>query len=125
MRFPKEALKKLGILFLNFVLLYGLLRLIITLAERTGALWIYYAGTVLYGAAVAGLFIAFYVLNGFTLNREEYTWDDLPERWDNDRKAKFLRELPGNRERAKRLLYVLLPLIVTLLVSYIELTFFA
>ena len=64
MRFPKEQLKKLGILFLNFLLLYGLLRLIITLAERTGHIWIYYAGTILYGAAVIALFVAFFILNG-------------------------------------------------------------
>ena len=100
MRVPKNALKKLGIL------------------------WIYYAVTILYGAAVVGLFLGFYVLNGFTLNRVEFTWDDLPEKWDTGRKQKFLRELPENRKRAQRLLYVLLPLIVTLFISYIELTYF-
>ena len=124
LRFPKKQLKKLGILFLNFVLLYGLLRLIITLAERTGQLWIYYAGTILYGAAVVVLFVWFFVLNGFTLNRVEFLPEDLPDRWSEDRKADFLAKLPENRERAKRLMYVLLPLIVTLLISYIELSFF-
>ena len=124
MRFPKKQLKKLGILFLNFVLLYGLLRLIITLAERTGQLWIYYAGTILYGATVVVLFVWFFVLNGFTLNRVEFLPEDLPDRWSEDRKADFLAKLPENRERAKRLMYVLLPLIVTLLISYIELSFF-
>ncbi|MCR4904492.1 MAG: hypothetical protein K6A33_00305 [Clostridiales bacterium] len=124
MRFPKKQLKKLGILFLNFVLLYGLLRLIITLAERTGHLWIYYAGTILYGAAVVALFVAFFILNGFTLNRVEFLPEDLPAKWSEERKADFLARLPENRERAKRLLFVLLPLVVTLLISYIELSFF-
>lgn len=124
MRFPKEQLKKLGILILNFVLLYGLLRLIIALAERTGMLWIYYAGTILYGSAVVGLFIAFFVLNGFTLNRVEFLPEDLPDRWSEERKTEYLARLPGNRAKAKRLLYVLLPLVITMLISYIELSFF-
>ncbi|MBO6053268.1 MAG: hypothetical protein J6V24_12030 [Clostridia bacterium] len=124
MRFPKEQLKKLGILFLNFVLLYGLLRLIIALAERTGQLWIYYVGTALYGAAVIALFVAFFILNGYTLNRVEFLPEDLPDRWSAEQKQAWLARYPENRAKAKRLLYFLLPLVVTLLISYIELSFF-
>ena len=47
----REALKKLGILLLNFILFYALLRVIIALSESTGQIWIYYAGTLLYGIA--------------------------------------------------------------------------
>ena len=124
MRFPKEQLKKLGILFLNFLLLYGLLRLIITLAERTGHIWIYYAGTILYGATVIALFVAFFILNGYTLNRVEFLPEDLPDRWSEEQKQAWLARYPENRAKAKRLLFFLLPLIVTLFISYIELTFF-
>ena len=124
MRFPKEQLKKLGILFLNFLLLYGLLRLIIMLAERTGAIWIYYAGTALYAAAIVALFVAFFILNGYTLNRVEFLPEDLPDRWSEERKRDWLARLPENRAKAKRLIYFLLPLVVTLLISYIELSFF-
>ncbi|MBR4896931.1 MAG: hypothetical protein IKZ41_10910 [Clostridia bacterium] len=124
MRFPKEQLKKLGILFLNFLLLYGLLRLIITLAERTGHIWIYYAGTILYGAAVIALFVAFFILNGYTLNRVEFLPEDLPDRWSEEQKQAWLACYPETRAKAKRLLFFLLPLIVTLFISYIELTFF-
>ena len=57
----REALKKLGILLLNFILFYALLRIIIALSESTGQLWIYYAGTLLYGiaggAALLGLLL--------------------------------------------------------------------
>ena len=124
MRFPKEQLKKLGILFLNFLLFYGLLRLIIALMERTGIAWIYYAGTALYAAAVVALFVAFFILNGYTLNRVEFLPEDLPDRWSEERKRDYLERLPENRAKAKRLLYFLLPLGVTLLISYIELSFF-
>ena len=121
---PKVTLRKLGILFLNFILFYALLRIIVTVGERTGLLWIYYAGTALYAAAVIVLFVRFFILNGFTLDRTEYEMEDLPAKWDDERKRRFLAELPANREKARRLVYFLLPLILTLLVSYIELVFF-
>ena len=117
----KDTLKKIGILFLNFVLFYALLRGVIAVGERTGAVWVYYVGTALYGLLAAGLFVAFFVLNGFTFN---YIAEDLPERWSEEKKRDFLEKLPANREKAKKLLFVLLPLIVSLSVSYIELTFF-
>ena len=123
MKNAREPLKKLGILFLNFILFYALLRLIITIGERTGAVWVYYLGTLLYGLFAGGLFIAYFVLNGFTFNRVEYTWDDLPDKWTDERKRQFLARLPANREKAKKLIYLIMPIVVTLLISYIELTF--
>ena len=69
-------------------------------------------------------FIAFFVLNGFTLNRVDYEREDLPDKWSEERKTEFLKNLPANREKAKSLIYAILPLIVTLLISYIELSFF-
>ena len=89
-----------------------------------GKPWIYYAGTAVYGLAVVALFAVFYVLNGFTLGRTEYERDDLPDAWTDERKDEFLRDLPANRAKARSLMYILMPLIVTLLLSYIELSFF-
>lgn len=119
-----KALRKIGILLLNFALFYALLRLVITLAERTGQLWIYYAGTTLYALFGAVCFVAFYVLNGFTFNREERTIDELPEKWSSDRKMEFLGKQTENKQRAQRLVYIILPMLLTLAVSYIELMFF-
>ena len=119
-----KVLRKIGILLLNFALFYALLRLVITLAERTGQLWIYYAGTTLYALFGVGCFVAFYVLNGFTFNREERTIDELPEKWSSDRKMEFLGKQTENKQRAQRLVYIILPMLLTLAVSYIELMFF-
>ena len=96
-----KALRKIGILLLNFALFYALLRLVITLAERTGQLWIYYAGTTLYALFGAGCFVAFYVLNGFTFNREERTIDELPEKWSSDRKMEFLGKFHMTKTRLR------------------------
>ena len=121
---PKQTLKKVLLLFAGFVLTYALLRFIIHLADAVGRPWIYYTGTAVYGIAVVVLFAVFYVLNGFTLGRTEYERDDLPEAWSDERKDEFLRNLPANRAKARSLMYILMPLIVTLLLSYIELSFF-
>ncbi len=120
----KEILKKVGILFLNFVLFYALLRAIIAIGEHTGAVWVYKIGTAAYGLLAGGLIIAFFVLNGYTFNKPDYEPEDLPDRWSEEKKREYLEKLPANREKAKKLIYILLPLIVSLSISYIELTFF-
>ena len=122
---PKDTLKKIALLFVGFILTYALLRIIIYLSEALGKPWIYYAGTSVYGIAVVVLFIVFFVLNGFTLGSTEYQPEDLPDKWSEEKKADFLRKLPDNRAKARSLMYILMPIVVTLLLSYIELYFLA
>ena len=117
----REALKKLGILLLNFVLFYALLRIIIALSESTGQLWIYYAGTTLYALAGGAAFIGFYVLNGFTVDNKPRTLDELPEAWTDEKKAEFMAKQPENRKKARTLIYIIMPIVVSLAISYIEL----
>lgn len=117
----REALKKLGILFINFVLFYALLRIIIALSESTGQLWIYYAGTLLYGIGGGAAFVAFFVLNGFSLENKPRTVDELPEDWSYEKKSEFLAKQPENRKKARTLIYILMPIVVSLAISYIEL----
>ena len=121
---PKSALRRMLILFLNFVILYGLLRLIITLGERLQQPLIYYIGSSVYMLGTAVLFIVYYCLNGGTLRRELPLPEDLPEEWSLSRKQAFLEKRRIGKEKAKKLLFVLLPLVVTLGISYIELFFF-
>lgn len=121
----KRALKKFGILALNFVVLYSLLHLIILASERFACMPIFYAGMTVYGVAIGGLFIAYYILNGFSFDKTEITADDLSDKWDDERKRKYLAELGANREKAKKLIYFLFPLVLTMLIYYIEINFFA
>ncbi len=120
----KGKLRRLGVLFLNFVLFYVLLRLIILLAGRTGIMAIYYIGVTLYTLGAGAVFITFFCLNGYTVNNVDRTADDLPERWTDERKREFLAAQPERRRKARQLMYVLMPMVVTLLISYIELSFF-
>lgn len=119
----KNKMRQLGIVFLNFILLYTLLRLIIMLAERTGNMAIYYIGSTAYIIGTAAAFVAFFCLNGFTLNREERTMEELPEKWSDEKKAEYMKKQPERKKRARRLMYVILPAVITMFISYIELTF--
>ena len=119
----KKSLRKLGVLFINFALLYALLRLIITLAERFSQPMIYYVGTTIYLLFGGACFVAFFILNGFTFNKQERTIDELPEKWSSERKMEFLGKQTENKAKARQLLYIILPMVVSIFISYIELTF--
>lgn len=119
----KKKLKILGIIFLNFAIFYAILRLIILFAERTGIMAIYYIGSSLYVLGAAGAFIAYFCLNGYTLNREDRSAEELPEKWTEEKKKEFLDKQPERKKKARSLLYILMPIIITLFINYIELTF--
>lgn len=126
MKMPSSSpLKKPLILLANFALFYLLLRLIIVLSERTGMFWIYYLGTAVYGIALVGLFIGFFVLNGYTFDKKMLTREDLPDDWSEEAKTDFIKKQPEQKEKAKNLLLFLFPLIITFAISYVELYLFS
>lgn len=122
---PQGKLRKLGLVFLNFVLFYLLLRLIIMIAGRTGIMAVYYIGVTAYVLGAGAAFVAFFCLNGYTVNNVDRTWDDLPAKWTDEKKRDFLAKQPDRRRKARTLMYILMPMVITLLISYIELSFFA
>ena len=58
------------------------------------------------------------------MDKAPRAWEDLPEKWSDEQKNDFLAKQPERKEKAKTLLYLLMPIAVTLLISYIELNFF-
>ena len=121
----KIVFKKLGILLLNFVLLYGAFRIIIALGEKLQLPIIYYIGTTVYMVALAVLIIAFYILNGYSFDKPRVMPENLPADWTTAQKQEYLAKLEAGREKGKKLLYVLLPMVVTVAISYIELWLFS
>ena len=120
----KGAIKKLLTLALGFVVSYALLRGIISVSEFFRSPYVYFIGTALYVAAACALFIAYYILNGYKLDAGDRTIEELPARWSDEKKADFMKKQPERRARAKKLIYILLPAVVSILISYIELNFF-
>ncbi len=121
---PKKALRKLLVLFLNFIILYGLLRVVITLGERLQMPVIYYIGSSAYMIGLAVLVILFFWWNGGTFDTKLPLPEELPEEWSLTEKRAYLDKRRAGIEKARKLLYVLLPLLVTIGISYIELWFF-
>ena len=121
---PKKALRKLLVLFLNFIILYGLLRVVITLGERLQMPMIYYIGSSAYMIGLAVLVILFFWWNGGTFDTRLPLPEELPEEWSLTEKRDYLDKRRASIEKARKLLYVLLPLLVTIGISYIELCFF-
>ena len=120
----KKALRKLLLLFLNFVILYGLLRVIITLGERLQSPLIYYIGSSVYMIGLAVLVILFFYWNGGTFDTKLPLPEDLPEEWSHCEKRDYLEKRKAGTAKARKLLYILLPLLITIGISYIELWFF-
>lgn len=121
----KTILRKLLVLLANFAITYGLLRVIITVGERLENPYIYYVGSSIYMIALAVLVILFFYWNGGTFDTKLPTPEDLPEEWNLKEKQDYLERRRAGIARARKLLYVLLPLLITLGISYIELWFFA
>ncbi len=120
----KKTLLKVLVLFLGIVLSYALLRGISEVSEYLMEPLVYYIGTTVYATAVGVLFVTFYVLNGYSFDNRDREIDELPARWSDEKKAEFMEKQPARRARAKKLLFVLLPMVVSILISIIELNFF-
>ena len=120
----KAALVKIGLLILNFAVIYGLFRIVLELSVRYNAAWIYYVLTAVYALAIIVLFVVFFTLNGYTFGKEMRTAEELPERWTEEKKKAFLDSQADNRKKAKTVLLFLFPLVLTVIISYIELNFF-
>lgn len=113
--------KKIGCLLLNFILLFGLLRLIIRFAETQANPMIYYVGSTVYFLAAAALAVLYYVWNGCTLQKEMPTPDMLPADWSPEKRQAYLVKLAETRKKAQKLLYILFPLVLVTAFSYLEL----
>ena len=120
----KKFIKRFLILILNFAVFYGILRISIEVGERTGQAWLYYLVTVLLAVALVALFVAFFILNGFTFNTNLTDPEELPDEWDEEQKQAFLEKQETGKRKAKKLIYFIRPLIMTAGVSFIELHFF-
>ena len=121
---PKKTLLKILILFFGIALAYALLRGLSEVSEYLMEPLVYYIGTTVYATAVGVLFVTFYVLNGYTFDNRDREIDELPARWRDEKKAEFMEKQPARRARAKKILFVLLPAIVAILISIIEVNFF-
>ncbi len=112
----KRIITRLAVLALNFILLFALYRIFIRL------LWP--GGTYLLYVAAAALFVAYFVMNR-GLGKPVTDPQELPDEWTHKEKSDYIAKVTAAHERAKKLLYVLLPLVAVLMIDIISLFYFA
>lgn len=86
----------------------------------------FYLHFVIHIYIIAGslLVIAYFVINGgFSAKMPEY--DDLPEAWSLTEKKEFLEKLKNRKGIAKKLIYFIFPILITLLLDCLYVFFIA
>ena len=107
----KSKLRTLLLLALNFILLFAVYRLFLRAESMIG--------TYVYLIATAALTVAYYVINrGFGGPIADASL--LPESWSYKEKCDYLEMVKNCHEKAKLLLYWLLPLVMVLLIDFAD-----
>ena len=108
----KKSLRTLLLLILNFMILFAVYQLFLKFESILG--------TVLYLAAAGALTAAYCILNrGFA--KPVLNPDELPKSWTPVEKCAYIEKAKSNFEKAKKLLYWLLPIILVLGIDFIDL----
>ena len=111
----KSKLRTLLLLALNFILLFAVYQLFLRAESMIG--------TYLYLIATAALTIAYYVINrGFGGPIADASL--LPDTWSYKEKCDYVEMVKIRHEKAKVLLYWLLPLAVVLLIDFADIFLF-
>ena len=107
----KRKLRTLLLLALNFILLFAIYQLFLRAESMIG--------TYVYLIATAALTIAYYIINrGFGSPITDASL--LPDTWSYKEKCDYVETVKIRHEKAKNLLYWLLPLVVVLLIDFAD-----
>ena len=107
----KRKLRTLLLLALNFILLFAVYQLFLRAESMIG--------TYVYLIAAAALTVAYYIINrGFGNPITDAAL--LPDSWSYKEKCDYVEMVKIRHEKAKGLLYWLLPLAVVLLIDFAE-----
>ena len=107
----KRKLRTLLLLALNFILLFAVYQLFLRAESMIG--------TYAYLIATAALTVAYYIINrGFGGPVTDASL--LPDSWSYKEKCDYVEMVKIRHEKAKKLLYWLLPLVVVLLIDFAD-----
>ena len=107
----KRKLRTLLLLALNFILLFAVYQLFLRAESMIG--------TYAYLIATAALTVAYYIINrGFGGPITDPAL--LPDSWSYKEKCDYVETVKIRHEKAKKLLYWLLPLVVVLLIDFAD-----
>ena len=107
----KRKLRTLLLLALNFILLFAVYQLFLRAESMIG--------TYAYLIATAALTVAYYIINrGFGSPVTDPAL--LPDSWSHKEQCDYVETVKIRHEKAKKLLYWLLPLVVVLLIDFAD-----
>ncbi|MBE6632001.1 MAG: hypothetical protein E7623_04795 [Ruminococcaceae bacterium] len=84
--------------------------------------YIYYA-VHLYSIGASILIVIFFFMNG-GFSKDMPQRDRLPDEWDEEKKTSFLEKLAKRKKKARKLLFVIFPLLISLLIDCVVVFFF-
>ncbi len=114
-------LKKVVSFLISFIIAFSVYRLFIELGEQVHTMF-YYVGVTAYISVIALLVFLFYIKNGFTFSRKEVSAEDLGLGSEAEDLEK-LEKLSRSKAVAGKLLKIIVPMILSVVLSYGELVF--
>jgi len=110
-------------LLISFVVVFGIYQLCIKLSEIYGIFLIQEIMLSVYYIATTVIACIFIVQNR-GISNDIPTPDQLSPNWSAEKKEDFIEKYKASKEKAKKWLYILIPLIFTLLIDTIYLFYF-
>ena len=110
-------------LVLCFAVIFGIYQLMINLAVWLNEPMIQEMTLTVYSVALTVLFVIFVILNK-GISKDIPTKEVLPDEWSDEKKEKFIEGYVTGKQKARKLLLFIIPLILTLLIDMAYLFYF-
>ena len=110
-------------LLVCFAVIFGLYQLLLHLAVWLNEPMIQEATLIIYSGALTVLFVIFVILNK-GISKDIPTKEVLPDTWEDEKKEKFIESYVIGKQKARKLLLFIIPLVLTLLIDMIYLFYF-
>ena len=112
-----------GKLLLSFTVIFGLYVTLLKIAENTRSLLMQDIVMIVYSSATTIVLCIFIILNR-GISRDIPTKEQLNEKWSDEEKTEFIESYVKSKEKAKKWLIILIPLLFTLLFDMMYLILF-
>ena len=112
-----------GRLLLSFTVIFGVYVTLLKIAENTRSLLMQDIVMIVYSSITTIVLCIFIILNR-GISRDIPTKEQLNEKWSDEKKTEFIESYVKSKEKAKKWLIILIPLLFTLLFDMMYLILF-
>ena len=122
-RFGELNWRLVGKLLLSFTIIFGLYVTLLKVAEINRSFLMQDIVMIVYSSVTTVVFCIFIVLNR-GISRDIPTKEQLNQSWSDSQKTEFIEKYVKSKEKAKKWLIILIPLLFTLLFDMMYLVLF-